>query len=95
MYGLPFPGGSFDVITLDRVLGAAENPQRAVAEALRVLSPGGLLVTVEVAGSGVAREELTRWLEAGLAEPCDFEVTSQRHAWVSVARAQASNTAAA
>ncbi len=95
MYALPFPAGSFDVITLDRVLGAAEHPRRVVAEALRVLTPGGLLVTVEVAGSGVDRQELTRWVESGPAEACDFEVTSRQGAWVSIARAVTTTTAAA
>ena len=95
MYALPFPSASFDVITLDRVLAAAEHPQQVVAEALRVLAPGGLVVTIEVAGSGVAREELTRWLESGLARTCDFAVTSQRRAWVSVARGPTTETAAA
>jgi ubiquinone/menaquinone biosynthesis C-methylase UbiE len=95
MYALPFPAGSFDVVTLDRVLGAAEHPRRAVAEALRVLTPGGLLVTVEVAGSGVDRQELIRWLESGHAETCDFEVTRAQQAWVSVARTATKTTVAA
>ncbi len=95
MYALPFPAAAFDVITLDRVLGAAERPGKVVTEALRVLEPGGLLVTTEVAGSGVARQELERWLQAGSVKPCEFEVTSKQLAWVSVARGPAARTAAA
>lgn len=95
MYALPFPAASFDVITLDRVLGAAERPQRAVTEALRVVKPGGLLLTVEVTGSGVDREDLTRWLAAGFAAPCDFDVTPSRRVWVSVARASTAESEAA
>jgi ArsR family transcriptional regulator len=95
MYALPFPSGSFDLITLDRVLGAAERPEEVVAEALRVLVAGGLLVTVEVSGSGVVREELTRWLERGPAEHFDFQVTPDQRVWVSVARAATNETVAA
>jgi ArsR family transcriptional regulator len=95
MYALPFPGQSFDLITLDRVLGAAEQPEQVLLEALRVLAPGGFVVTVEVTGSGVVREELTRWLDRGNAEPFDFQVTPDQRVWVSVARTLNTETAAA
>ena len=95
MYALPFPAACFDVISLDRVLGTAERPEQAVAEALRVLKPGGLVVTVEVAGSGISREALHRWLKAGLAEHCGFDEIRSQAAWLSVARAPAASSAAA
>ncbi|KAB2910367.1 MAG: methyltransferase domain-containing protein [Kofleriaceae bacterium] len=40
---LPFEDGAFDVVTLDSVLSHMREPERALAEALRVLRPGGWL----------------------------------------------------
>jgi SAM-dependent methyltransferase len=41
---LPFPVGTFDVVTCVNVLYAVINPQRTIGELLRVLRPGGLLI---------------------------------------------------
>ncbi|MBI3564346.1 MAG: methyltransferase domain-containing protein [Elusimicrobia bacterium] len=43
-YALPEPDGAFDAVLLLDVLEHFEEPARAVAEAARVLRPGGLLV---------------------------------------------------
>jgi ubiquinone/menaquinone biosynthesis C-methylase UbiE len=40
---LPFEVGTFDVVTLDSVLSHMRDPDRALAEAFRVLRPGGWL----------------------------------------------------
>ncbi len=40
---LPFEEGTFDIATLDSVLSHMSEPERALAEALRVLRPGGWL----------------------------------------------------
>lgn len=56
MYQLPYPGGMFDVVTLHQVLHFAEKPDAAIAEAARVLAPGGKLVVVDFASHD--RDEL-------------------------------------
>jgi ubiquinone/menaquinone biosynthesis C-methylase UbiE len=40
---LPFPDGSFDTVVSTGVFCAVDDPARALAEAFRVLSPGGTL----------------------------------------------------
>ena len=49
MYHLPLPDGSFDAATLHNVLRFADDPAAALAEAARVLRPGGRLVVVDFA----------------------------------------------
>ncbi len=48
MYRLPLAGG-FDVVVLQMVLHYAEDPAAALAEAARVLAPGGRLIVVDLA----------------------------------------------
>jgi ubiquinone/menaquinone biosynthesis C-methylase UbiE/DNA-binding transcriptional ArsR family regulator len=49
MYHLSLPDGSFDAATLHNVLHFADDPGAALAEAARVLAPGGRLVVVDFA----------------------------------------------
>lgn len=49
MYQLPLPSGSFDVVLVHQVLHYAEDPALALAEAARVLKPGGRLLVVDFA----------------------------------------------
>jgi ArsR family transcriptional regulator len=49
MYQLPLPGASFDAVVIHQVLHYAQEPERAVAEAARVLRPGGRLVIADFA----------------------------------------------
>lgn len=49
MYRLPLPDAAFDVVTLQMVLHYAEDPPAALAEAARVVVPGGLLLVVDLA----------------------------------------------
>lgn len=44
MHALPFKDASFDLVVLMHALTYAEKPAQAVAEAVRVLRPGGLLL---------------------------------------------------
>ncbi len=83
MYQLRFADGSFDTVTIDQVLFQAEDPATVVAEAARVLRPGGRLLLVEyLTGEGdadiadplptVDEDRLSAWLTAA---------SLQREAW--------------
>jgi ubiquinone/menaquinone biosynthesis C-methylase UbiE/DNA-binding transcriptional ArsR family regulator len=49
MYALPLPDAAFDLVFLQMVLHYAEEPEAAIAEARRVLAPGGRLIVVDLA----------------------------------------------
>ena len=49
MYNLPMPAGSVDLVTIHLVLHYADAPERAIAEAARVLRPGGRLIIIDFA----------------------------------------------
>jgi ArsR family transcriptional regulator len=49
MYRLPLPDSGFDAAVLHMVLHHAEDPALALAEAARVLRPGGALLVVDLA----------------------------------------------
>ncbi len=81
MYRLPFPDGAFEAAVFHQVLHFAEDPAAALAEAARVLAPGGRLVVVDLASHdrewlrvekrhrrlGFSDEEMRRWFaEFGL-----------------------------
>ena len=56
MYALPLDDGSADTIIIHQVLHYAHSPAEAVAEAARVLAPGGRLLVVDFAAH--EREDL-------------------------------------
>jgi ArsR family transcriptional regulator len=56
MYALALPSGAADTVLLHQVLHYAQNPAAAVAEAARLLGPGGRLLIVDFAPH--EREEL-------------------------------------
>jgi ArsR family transcriptional regulator len=49
MYRLPLPDGGVDAVVMQMVLHYAEDPATALAEAARVLRPGGRLLIVDLA----------------------------------------------
>lgn len=81
IFNLPLERGEFDVVTIHQVLHFLEEPEAAVAEAARMLKPGGRLVVVDLAPHtltrlrdehahirlGFSHQTLSEWLErAGL-----------------------------
>jgi ArsR family transcriptional regulator len=54
MYRLPFADAAFDAVALQMVLHYAEDPAAALAEAARVLRPGGQLLIADLAPHGQA-----------------------------------------
>ena len=83
MYALPLGDGSADNVILHQVLHYAQSPAAAIAEAARVLRPGGQLLIVDFAPHdreelrerdaharlGFADEAIHGWLEAAGLEP--------------------------
>lgn len=49
MYRLPFAAASFDIAVLQMVLHHADDPTQVLAEAARILRPGGKLLVVDLA----------------------------------------------
>jgi ArsR family transcriptional regulator len=53
IFNLPLESGSFDLVTVHQVLHYLDEPQLALAEAARMLRPGGRLVIVDFAPHGI------------------------------------------
>ena len=61
---LPFPDGSFDAVVATGVFCSVDDPRRALAEAHRVLRPGGeLRFSEHVRGATAARRTIQRSLD--------------------------------
>jgi ArsR family transcriptional regulator len=54
LYRLPLPDAAFDLVVLQMVLHYVEDPTAALAEAARVLAPGGRLLVVDLAAHAEA-----------------------------------------
>ncbi len=82
IYNLPLPRDSFNLVVIHQVLHFLDDPERALAEAARVLRPGGRLLIVDFAPHeleflreehahrrlGFARDQVGQWVQTpGLA----------------------------
>ena len=75
MYQLAFPDASFDAVTVHQVLHFADDPARAIAEAARVLRPGGHLLVADFAPHDLEylrREHEHRRLGFGDSQICEW-----------------------
>jgi DNA-binding transcriptional ArsR family regulator len=67
MYNLSFPQQSFNIVTMDRVLGTADRLHDALKQAASVLKNDGHLLVVEAPGSPINQENFGAWVtNAGL-----------------------------
>lgn len=77
IYGLPYDDGRFDTVVFGHVLTCAKEPWNAVAEAVRVLKPGGHLLVMELLPEGMPVEawsqSLADWLAGAGAETLAHE----------------------
>ena len=77
MYDLEFPDGRFDLVTMDRVLGTADDPAAALGEAARVMNDGAHLLVVEPGTTASGENPLERrLLRAGLS-PVDLRTAAR------------------
>ncbi|OLP56509.1 ArsR family transcriptional regulator [Rhizobium rhizosphaerae] len=49
IFNLPLEAGQFDLVTIHQVLHFLDQPDRAIAEAARMLAPGGRLIIIDLA----------------------------------------------
>ncbi|NNG03305.1 MAG: metalloregulator ArsR/SmtB family transcription factor [Inquilinus sp.] len=92
LYQLPLPSASFDVAVIHQVLHYLEDPADALAEAARILRPGGMLLIADFAPHavddlrvdhahrwlGFAEAQVAGWLrDAGFACPGALELPGQ------------------
>ncbi len=86
MYSLPFSDGAFDTIILDDVLSDAGRPVDAVAEARRLLRPGGrILFLSEVGNAGIdrLRRNFASWAaETGLRLAAPRSISENEPGWL-------------
>jgi SAM-dependent methyltransferase len=83
MYSLPYDDASFDTVSIDRVLAAADRPAATIAEAARTLRADGRLIVIEDFDQIGTRapdnplSQLRRWfaaagMNADRLRPCDL-----------------------
>jgi ArsR family transcriptional regulator len=86
MMALPFEDREFDTIILDDVLRLATDPVAAIAEAKRLLNPGGrliLLASLSDADAGDVRQQLSAWAgAAGLRLASPRAIPSKNPGWL-------------
>ena len=66
MYQLPYANERFDTITIDQVLSHADQGEAVIAEAARLLKPGGVLLVVDYEDTVLSKENLAKSLKVGV-----------------------------
>ena len=88
IYALPFANDAADLVTIHQVLHYLDDPGRALAEAVRILKPGGRLLIVDFAPHeleslreahahrrlGIAAEHMAGWLQRAGARQVRHEI---------------------
>ena len=93
MYDLEFQDGRFDLVTMDRVLGTADDPAAALGEAARVMNDEAHLLVVEPGTTASGGNPLQRrLLRAGLA-PVGLRATARDSVQVLLAAKEAASAA--
>ena len=99
MYELPFADGEFDTVILDDVLGSAERPMVAIAEASRILKSGGrLLVLAQSDGDNLdeLRKRIAVWCGAsGLRLGPPRQIPAKNPQWLLAVASRAGDESAA
>ena len=72
MYDLEFTDGRFDLVTMDRVLGTADDPAAALGEAARVMNDEAHLLVVEPGTAAIGGNPLERRLRRAGLSPVDL-----------------------
>ena len=91
MYELEFPGGRFDLVIMDRVLGAADDPVAALGEAARVLNDDGHLLVVEARSAAVDEQQLERDLRLAGLSSVELQTAAQESVLVLLATKRAAS----
>lgn len=89
MYELEFPDGRFDLVTMDRVLGTADDPAAALGEAARVMADEAHLLVVEHAKAVIGEKLLERRLMRAGLSPVDLRAAARDSVQVSLAAKEA------
>ncbi|HER26341.1 MAG TPA: metalloregulator ArsR/SmtB family transcription factor [Rhodospirillales bacterium] len=87
IYQIPFDGESFDAVTIHQVLHFLDRPGQAIAEAVRVLRPGGRLLVADFAPHelealrsehshrrlGIGDDDVAIWFDAAGLDLVEFQ----------------------
>lgn len=91
MYDLEFPDGRFDLVTMDRVLGTADDPTAALGEAARVMNDEAHLLVVEPGTTAIDENRLERRLQRAGLSPVDLRTAAQDSVQVLLAAKEAAS----